>query len=107
MNKNTLLNLLKLFVVLVLSNAVAFPQNGETPKSGCGGKTAKTATSVSDLASRRWQLAEINGTKVENTAPFVEFSQAEKRFAGNAGSRAPSFGGYVHARLFFTLHAGK
>lgn len=38
-----------------------------------------------ELESRRWQLIEINGEKVENTAPFVEFNQAEKRFAGRAG----------------------
>lgn len=85
MNKNTLLNLLKLFVILVLTNAITFSQNGETTKSGCGGKTTKTVTGVSDLESRRWQFTEINDAKVENAAPFVEFNLKEKRFAGNAG----------------------
>jgi len=93
MNKNRVLFLSKLFLIIVLTGNISTTtaQNGETPKSdGCGGNNSRTKTNVSKTVSnfpdsRRWSLVEINGAKIENIAAFIEFVAAEKRFAGNAG----------------------
>ena len=105
MNKNRVLFLSKLFLILILTgNITLTAQDGESPKSGgCGGKSKTNAnvsksetdiskpntnvsgTSANDLDARRWNLIEINGGGVESSKAFVEFVSAEKRFAGNAG----------------------
>lgn len=88
MNKKRFLFLSKLILILVLTGNLITAQDGETPKSGGCGKSKTTNVSKTiaiDFGSWRWKLVELNGIKVESSTAFIEFTSAEKRFAGNAG----------------------
>ena len=83
MDKKRVLFLLKLFLILVFTSNSSIAQDRKTAKSVSGGK--KSISKTSNLFLRRWNLIEINGLKVKNISPFIEFNSTEKRFAGSAG----------------------
>lgn len=60
---------LKLFVIIGLLSLGVFAQNNRR----------------NDLSDRRWELTEINGSRVYSSKAFLEIADSDTRFSGNAG----------------------
>ena len=83
MDKKGALFLVNLFLILVFTINSSIAQTGKRSTSTSGGRTSISKTN--NFSSQRLDLIEINGLKVENATPSIEFNLTEKRFSGNAG----------------------
>ncbi|HEX8289134.1 MAG TPA: META domain-containing protein [Pyrinomonadaceae bacterium] len=83
MNRKSVLFLLNLLFIFVLAGDVSNAQNRKASTSNPSAE--KSVVNTNDLFAQRWNLIEINGLKIEKTAPFIEFDSTENSFAGNAG----------------------
>ncbi len=61
---------LKLFVIIGLLSLGVFAQNNNRRN---------------DLSDKRWDLVEINGSRVYSSKAFLEIAKSDTRFSGNAG----------------------
>lgn len=69
MKQNYLKTGLKLFVMIGLLSLGVFAQNNRR----------------NDLNDKRWELTEINGSRVYSSKAFLEIENSGERFSGNAG----------------------
>ncbi len=60
---------LKLFVIIGILSLGVFAQNNRR----------------NDLNDKRWELTEINGSRVDSSKAFLEIADSNTRFSGNAG----------------------
>lgn len=60
---------LKLFVIIGILSLGVFAQNNRR----------------NDLSDKRWELTEINGSRVYSSKAFLEIADSDTRFSGNAG----------------------
>lgn len=84
MKKNAFL-FLRLLLILALTNISSFAQGDGATKTGCGTKPNLPKSNSSPIDSKRWNLIEINGEKIESSKASIELNLTEKRFVGNAG----------------------